>query len=294
MNQAHELLTLAFEQWSKNPQALTANQAKLLFDCGLDLNGYGQAINQQAIQSAIDFSHIEVVCSTDSTQKRVKPNSTLIAEHQTQGQGQQGRAWITPMAASICLSHRFKLHTTIHQMPGFTLAMAWAVAQTVAAFEGSGRVTIKWPNDLYHNDAKCAGILTDVTAQGDWVEVTLGIGINWSLTDQQQAEVDRPVSNLPIDVERVNRTDFIIQLLKQCRHNAQVFSAEGFAAWVDQWPSKDHLFGQEIRIDDGQNIHTGQALGVTHQGHLILETASGRRTFNSGTILLSQDGSTSV
>ncbi len=284
-------LSTLFYQWCHNQESLNSDQLEILTKAGLDPNQIIIPIDKQALQQAIDFSIIEVVCTTPSTQKQVKPNSTLIAEHQSAGVGQNNRSWLTPLARSVCLSHRFILPLSMTSMSGFTLAIALAVIKTIKHFAHTS-VTIKWPNDLYNHNNKFAGILTEAkTLNKHQVEVTLGIGINWQLSAKQLNIISQPATNIPLDTQSISRTTFIIQLLKDIKNSCETFCQFGFTSFIDDWSQHDHLVNQIITLQDRTHSHTGQYIGIDEQGKLLLQTGSGIHSFTSGTILSSNKSS---
>ena len=273
----------AFQLWSKKPEMLTSTQQAQLTTLGLELDQKVEPINESLIQQAIDFSNISVVFDTDSTQNNVSANSTLIAEHQSAGVGQRGKSWLTPLGSSVCLSHRFKLNTPISNMSGYALTAASACLQTIKIFNNKNSATIKWPNDLYANGIKFAGILTQVQrTQGQLTEVVLGIGINWQLSCQHFLQIDQPVCNIPIDTRSTTRNQFIIALLKQIQINNNKFEQHGFAAFLTQWQQFDHLKGRQVSVKTAEQIHQGTYAGVSPLGELQLNINNQLHRFASG------------
>ena len=106
----------------------------------------------------------------------------FLAEHQTGGQGTQGRAWISaPAEASLALSiaRRFPLATPM--LSGLSLVTGIAVAEAL----GDERIGLKWPNDLLAGGRKLGGILVNLRAAPDsHCEAVVGIGLNLRLPAQ--------------------------------------------------------------------------------------------------------------
>ena len=113
---------------------------------------------------------------TDSTNERAKelaaagaPHGTLVtADEQTAGRGRQGREWTAPPRSAVLMS--VVLRELDELLP---LAAAIAVADAVQA-----GATIKWPNDVWIDGRKVAGILVEGRPQEGWA--VLGVGLNVS------------------------------------------------------------------------------------------------------------------
>lgn len=100
-----------------------------------------------------------------------------ITDHQTTGKGQFNRMWNSD--ANLNLTFTIALRKTSHQK--FHL-LNISVAASLCSFlrESLGiDSTIKWPNDVWVEDRKIAGFLTEAAFSGKQTEkVLIGIGIN--------------------------------------------------------------------------------------------------------------------
>jgi BirA family biotin operon repressor/biotin-[acetyl-CoA-carboxylase] ligase len=132
--------------------------------------------------------HLTAVDSTNSyasemlRQMRPSEGTIIYTFEQNKGRGQRGNDWISEPNKNIALSlilypsflapkDQFLLTKTI------SLAMADLMAETLAGMNFS--VKIKWPNDIYVNEKKIAGILTEnVISENKIQSSVIGIGIN--------------------------------------------------------------------------------------------------------------------
>ena len=109
---------------------------------------------------------------TDSTNERAKElaaagalHGTLVtADEQTAGRGRQGREWTAPRRSAVLMS--VVLRELDELLP---LAAALAVADAVQA-----GATIKWPNDVWIDGRKVAGILVEGRPQEGWAVLGMG------------------------------------------------------------------------------------------------------------------------
>ena len=111
---------------------------------------------------------------TDSTNERARvlasagaPHGTLVtADEQQAGRGRQGRTWSAPPKSAVLMSA--VLRELSETLP---LAAAVAVCEALPV-----EAQIKWPNDVWIESRKVAGILVEARPQEGWA--VLGIGLN--------------------------------------------------------------------------------------------------------------------
>src|SRR3712207_1681315 len=111
---------------------------------------------------------------TDSTNERARalavagaPHGTLVtADEQTAGRGRQGRVWTGPPRSALLMS--VVLRELREALP---LSAAVAVCEALPL-----PAAIKWPNDIWIERRKVAGILVEGRPQEGWA--VLGIGLN--------------------------------------------------------------------------------------------------------------------
>ncbi len=240
-------------------------------------------IDINAIQAAWPDINCTYVESTPSTQDAVKPNSLLVADHQTAGVGRRGNQWLTPKGKSICLSHRFILPMALEHMAGYQMMVAMAITNSIKHFDAAASVQLKWPNDVYHQGKKFAGILINLMPQQQTTEVIVGIGINWQLTQKHLHQVDQPVCNVPLD-PLPGRTEYICILMTHLYALNQDFIANGLVNCLQQWQQHDYLKGQNIHLTGVNLNQTGQYLGISNRGELMMQTDLGIKHFSSGEV----------
>ncbi|MDR0351613.1 MAG: biotin--[acetyl-CoA-carboxylase] ligase [Puniceicoccales bacterium] len=102
----------------------------------------------------------------------------VIAKSQTAGRGQFHRKWYSSDDKNLYLSVAFKPKKAPANFSNFSLKFAELVAERLSN-KFSINFTIKYPNDIYFNGKKLAGILTETKILGNEIMVAVsGIGIN--------------------------------------------------------------------------------------------------------------------
>jgi BirA family transcriptional regulator, biotin operon repressor / biotin---[acetyl-CoA-carboxylase] ligase len=197
------------------------------------------------------------------------PHGTLVtAAFQTAGRGRQGRTWSAPPGRALLMS-------VVLREPGRMLPLAAAVA--VAEIAGPN-AAIKWPNDVWLDGRKVAGILAEARPQDGWA--ILGIGLNVALRiEDLPPELHDTAGTLglePRDVEGV-----LARLLEALER----VLALPTPALLDAFRARDALLGREITW--GADAQRGRAAGIDGGGRLVVELDGGGRTaLDAGEVLL--------
>lgn len=237
-----------------------------------------------------DLSIMTVAC-TDSTQKQIKADGILIANQQTAGIGRHGNHWLSPEDRSICFSYRFNLPVAAQVLSGYQLSIGLAIVKTMQHFGCQHNRFLKWPNDLIFENKKFAGILINLTPQTKAqnspekpsTQVTVGIGINWSLTQAQLASVTQPVTNIPLTT-KPSRAAFISHLIKIIGNYNALFINQGLEPFLNLWSQHDCLSQRQLKIIQGERIIEGYYHGLNHRGELLLNENGEINSFGSGEV----------
>src|SRR5256714_6077750 len=147
------------------------------------------------LQAALE-NQVVVVDETESTNDLVwnaleggaRKGFVAFAERQTKGRGQYGRRWESAPYLGLWFSVLLRPAVSLRDSPRLTLALAEAVAATIAEETGC-TPTIKPPNDIYISGRKVAGLLVEgrTANDGSYVAVA-GIGINVNQSSEDFSE----------------------------------------------------------------------------------------------------------
>lgn len=128
--------------------------------------------------------HLDSVSSTNTIARELLQKEeageglVIVAEHQTEGRGQQNSVWESHTGKNLLCS--FVLTPTfmqVQQQVYLNMAMCLAVSDTLNSFTRG--VKVKWPNDVYIHDKKVAGLLIENALSGEQIRYSIvGIGIN--------------------------------------------------------------------------------------------------------------------
>ncbi len=161
--------------------------------------------------------------------------------------------------------------------PKLTFVAAVAVAKGIEESTNL-RVQLKWPNDIYYEGKKVAGILTEMKAELDLVEyVVLGIGINVNQqTEDMPMEIAQVASSLRIITGReINRQDCLVAILKQLDLWYATYLKQGFSPILEEWKNWDITVGSKVTVTSGTELYQGKAIAVDQEGVLLVQDQQG-------------------
>lgn len=199
--------------------------------------------------------------------------SVVVAEGQRGGRGRLGRRWVSPKGKGIYCSVLLRPPLALSEVPRLTLMAAVAVARAIRQVTGI-RAEIKWPNDVMVGSRKVAGILTELTAELNRVNVCIvGIGIN----------VNTPRRLLPAHATslaeeggaKVSRVELARALLTQMDRLYEGFLARGMEPILEEWRGFAGFLGRRIRVEVQGRRVDGQAVDVDASGALLVRTDTG-------------------
>jgi BirA family biotin operon repressor/biotin-[acetyl-CoA-carboxylase] ligase len=210
---------------------------------------------------------------TDSTNERAKElgaagalHGTLVtADEQSAGRGRQGRVWTAPPRSAVLMS--LVLRELDELLP---LSAAVAVCEALPA-----DARIKWPNDVWIDGRKVAGILIEGRPQEGWA--VLGIGLNVT-TEEFPPELSEIATSLRLSGVETDTEAVLGALLDAL--------SEWLGAPPDRvlpaWRELDALKGERIRWSGGEGI----ADGIDDSGALLVQTGDGLVTLDAGEVHL--------
>lgn len=208
----------------------------------------------------------------------------VLAEKQSQGRGRRGRHWVSPFGKNIYLSLLVSFSGGLTALEGLSLTVAIAVEKALKRL-GVEDVGLKWPNDVYVDGRKLAGILLEVTGEySSYCQVVIGVGLNLSLSDEDAESIDQPW----IDLQKINpelsRNDVASLLLDELLIQVADFQQQGFAPMQKYWSEHDIYQNKQVVISTTKEDLRGEVIGVTRKGELMLKTESGVELMSAGEI----------
>lgn len=230
---------------------------------------------------------------TDSTNIRANrlaeegaPHGTLVvADAQDAGRGRRGRVWDSAGGTSIYMTLLLKPDIDSANASMLTLVAAMAVADGIHRVTGL-EARIKWPNDIVLNGKKVCGILTEMSAQMDYVNhIVIGIGINVH-NDAFPEEIAPTATSLFLESgKHYNRAELIEAVWEAFEGYYEIYLAtQNLIALRNAYDALLVNKGQRVRVLDPREPYEGVAQGITERGELIVDTWKSRKLVSSGEV----------
>jgi BirA family biotin operon repressor/biotin-[acetyl-CoA-carboxylase] ligase len=219
---------------------------------------------------------------TDSTNDRAKELATarapgglvVTADEQTAGRGRRGNEWFAPPGS--CLLYSALLRRFAPNGPTLLpLAVPVAVCEAAEAV-APVRCQVKWPNDVWVEERKVAGVLVEARPEEGWA--VIGVGLNVAIPqDEFPPELrETAASLLPTEAEGgvpPGGPPGVRRALRALNAALGHWIGAGDDEVLAAFRARDALSGRQISWDGGEGV----AQEIDERGHLVVEKADGER-----------------
>lgn len=208
----------------------------------------------------------------------------VIAEQQTAGRGRGENRWWTgagSLAFSVVVDPQ-ALGLSPQLLPRLSLAAAVAVVEAVQPWLSAGRLGLRWPNDVYLDQRKLAGVLVEQPAAARTV-IGVGLNVNNSLAEAPD-DVQAVASSLVDLTGRAHdRTELLLAALAALEQHLAELAADPIR-YGRRFQDLCLQVGQTLTVEAGRERVTGVCEGVAADGALRLATSTGRRQLYGGVV----------
>ncbi|UUM30459.1 bifunctional biotin--[acetyl-CoA-carboxylase] ligase/biotin operon repressor BirA [Vibrio japonicus] len=284
-------------------RAAISKHIKGIQEWGIDIfrvqgKGYQLAKPLQMLDEAVLkdnlTNRVELIPIIDSTNQylldqvdELESGTVCLAEYQAKGRGRRGREWVSPFGSNLYMSMFWRLDAGMAAAMGLSLVVGVAIVEALEELGLEG-VKLKWPNDLYYQDRKLAGILVEMSGQaGGAANLVIGMGMNLMMPEQTEG-ITQPWSSLSeVAAEgSIDRNQLAIELIRALHKALSDYEVHGMSGFVERWNRLDNFLGRPIKLIMGPREVTGIARGINEQGAVLLETENGIESFIGGEISL--------
>lgn len=247
------------------------------------------ALDETSLRDSVFLRTVEVHQELGSTNDRAREliagdaalPALVVAEQQTAGRGRGANRWWTTDGAltfSVAIDAAER-GLTIEQNGLASLATAVAIIDAVRAKTGLA-AGVKWPNDVYLNDKKLAGILIESPRPG---QLVIGVGINVAnrfddAPDEVRARATSLVQHTPAKRQAV----LIAFLIALDERLSQIATSD--SSLIESARAACVLTGKVVTLRDSERTTTGECIGVADDGALRLKTDGVVTSYYAGTI----------
>ena len=226
------------------------------------------------------FTHLAEVGSTNDwllARAEALPNGHwVITDRQTAGRGRRGRVW-NDGAGNFRGSVLVKDDGPVQQL---SFVAALALHEALAALTGQpARFTLKWPNDVLLDGAKCSGILLEL--QGDALVIGMGVNLAHHPTSTERPATSLAAAGLPVPTPAA----LLDELALAFAHWRHIWARDGFAPIRTAWTARAAGVGARIVARLGSESPEGIFTGLADDGALLMQLDDGTtRAIHAGEV----------
>lgn len=224
--------------------------------------------------------------SIDSTNNKAKAlalegeieGTVIIAEEQSCGRGRMGRVWFSTRGKGIFMSIIARPNISPERAGIITQITAAAVGKAIENF--SLKPSIKWPNDIYINDKKVCGILTEMSCEFNEIHhLIIGIGLNVNQVKEDfTEELLSTATSMKIELKQdISRRGLIADILSNFESLYDEFILYGNSkTGIAYCRENSFLLGKNVSITKKGTSINVKCLDISGDGNLIVQYSDGK------------------
>ena len=206
---------------------------------------------------------------------RLAEGTIVYTNYQLAGRGQAGNKWESENGKNLLLS--------IILFPSFiipseqfliSMTISLGICDFLSRYIPVSR--IKWPNDIYVNNDKIAGLLIENSIMGNQIESTIaGIGLNVN-QDMFKSEAPNPVSLKRIIKREIDLLTCLNELASDIDLRYSQLREGKYDKIMKEYISKLYRLNDWSDYSDKNGIFTGRIIALSESGNLLIERQSGK------------------
>lgn len=218
------------------------------------------------------------VASEMAAKSGLAEGTVVVTDKQTKGRGQRGNTWESAAGKNLTFTLVLKpAFLKLTDQFSMSMLVSLAVRSVFEKFSEKSDVRVKWPNDIYIGENKCAGILIENSLRGnklDYMLVGIGMNVNQAVFPLEGATSLFLETGLESELREVLlQTLLTIEKYYLLLKNKGVFALRPEYLSYLLWKDELHVFQSADRK------FTGKILGVDRNGRLVVESDSGQESY---------------
>jgi BirA family biotin operon repressor/biotin-[acetyl-CoA-carboxylase] ligase len=205
----------------------------------------------------------------------IQEGTIIHANYQTAGRGQIGNTWESEEGKNLLISLILR---PIMIKPSDQFIISKIVSLGICDYlrQHTDNVSIKWPNDIYINYDKIAGILIEVSIIRDEIEnVIAGIGLNINQRTFK-SDAPNPVSLSMITGKNYNLDECMKSLASYLDKRYKQLLQNNRLEIDSEYLENLYRFGEWNDFSDSNGSFEGKIISVNVSGRLQIEDHRGR------------------
>lgn len=236
-------------------------------------------LSGDALARALELPRVEAHASLSSTMDEAHAlaaggaaaGTLVLAELQTAGRGRSGKRWVSEPRAGIWAT-MIERPRDASGIEVLSLRVGLALARVLARWTPRD-IQLKWPNDLYVDARKLAGVLIEARwrdQRPDWVAI--GVGINLQVPN------DQPEATSLVNPEPSEVLGEIVPALRAAAFASGPLTDSELGAFAARDFARDRALVAPA---------AGLARGITADGALLIESNGALSSYRAGSLVLS-------
>lgn len=238
-------------------------------------------------------SHRIYLLRTDSTNEYMKRilrdrevefGTVVCTVQQSKGRGRAGRLWESP-PGGLWFSILLRQEMPLQQTAFLSLVFAVAVSRAINCFTHLA-CQVKWPNDIYLDRRKLAGILLETAGDPEDGKLIVGIGINVNTDmDDVSLETGKRAVSMEEFVDTPLQIDDVLEaVLYQMERYYFRYIKEGGDTILSEFKKICLHLGQKVQVNLATGSISGICIDIEPQGSLVLDTGNGIKKVHTGDV----------
>lgn len=257
-----------------------AGESDILSEEGIRLFLKGdQKSNRIVVKKSVDSTN---VFAKKLAIEGVAHGTIVAAEMQTKGRGRNGKSFFSPEGTGIYMSLILRPRGKLAEILPITAATAVGIVRVIRRMTGM-ETKIKWVNDIYLENRKICGILTEAIMDfesGGIDALIIGIGLNIR-TEQEAFPVELRDTAASLFPEKVTRNELIAEIAEEV---LELSEAPGTMEIMEEYRQYSLVLGKEIFWEEKGIERSGIAKEITADGALKVLCGSEEVLLRAGVI----------
>ena len=194
-----------------------------------------------------------------------------LASNQGAAKGRFERHFYTSPNGGIYMSIHLKPNCHYSELPPYTMMVAASIVKAIQRLTDID-TNIKWVNDIYLNNKKMAGVLTEAISSiesGRITDVIIGVGLNFSISDFPKELATKATSLFQNEHPTITRNQLISEIWR-------LFLTIPTADLLKVYKEKSLVLDKQVTFEQAGKTYTGIAKEIGDKGQLLVITDDGQ------------------
>ncbi|TPR45688.1 biotin--[acetyl-CoA-carboxylase] ligase [Apilactobacillus micheneri] len=252
-------------------------------------NNFDRLLIQQNLHAPFEIQTFNEIDSTNTYAKKLLSQSkitdpmVIVADKQTAGHGRRGREFYSPKDTGIYMSMILPIKDN-EVFDGGLITTMTAVATVHGLKKSYPNVNfqLKWVNDIYVNNKKVSGILTESVMDVELMHpsaLVIGIGINLNPNNFPK-DTGRPIG--AISNNQVDKNKVVADILNAFY---KLYPNYQKGEFMDEYRQLSMLINHQVQIETHRGLIAGKVVDFDHHGRLILDNGNETKAIMTGEVV---------